>query len=101
MFLPNALAVSGSSFESPLIEQIKTNCTLVFDNERRSKEITALMKKMLLKGYRVCLWREGLNFKDINEGILSGLTSDQIRIIIDEDAVQGTAGLVKFALWKK
>ena len=40
LFLPNCLAVSGSSFDMPTIKRILPNATLVMDNEPRIREIT-------------------------------------------------------------
>ena len=101
LFLPNALAVSGSSFESPFVEGLKTNATLVFDNEPRSPQICKLIHRMLVKGFRVCLWNANITFKDINEGILAGFTADEIVDIIERSSVKGVAGLARFSLWKK
>ena len=101
LFLPNALAVSGSSFESPFVEGLKTNATLVFDNEPRSPQICKLIHRMLVKGFRVCLWNANITFKDINEGILAGFTTDEIVDIIERSSVKGVAGLARFSLWKK
>ncbi len=101
LFLPNSLACSGSSFDSPLIEQIKTNCTIVYDNEPRNPQICAQIKKMLQRKYKVCLWEEGLPFKDINEAILTGYSQSDILELINRNTVSGLPGLVKFAQWKK
>lgn len=101
LFLPNALAVSGSSFESSYVEGLKATATLVFDNEPRSPQICKLIRRMLTKGFRVCLWNSNVSFKDINEGILSGFTTEEIVSIIEESSVKGVAGLAKFSLWKK
>lgn len=101
LFLPNALAVSGSSFECSFVEGLKANATLVFDNEPRSPQICKLIQRMLTKGFRVCLWNANVTFKDINEGILSGLTAEEILDIIEASSVRGVAGLARFSLWKK
>ena len=101
LFLPNALAVSGSTFESPFVEKLKTNATLVFDNEPRSPQICKLIHRMLTKGFRVCLWNATVTFKDINEGILAGFTPEEIVDIIERSSVKGVAGLARFSLWKK
>lgn len=101
LFLPNALAVSGSSFDTPFVEGLKANATIVFDNEPRSPQICKLVRRMLTRGFRVCLWDENISFKDVNEGILSGLTSEEIVDIIERSSVKGLVGLTRFAHWKK
>lgn len=101
MFLPNALAVGGSSYDDPLLEQIKPNVIIVPDNERRNHEVANNIRKMVERGFKVCLWRDGLSFKDINEAILSGYSPEDIVRIIKEDTVHGTVAKVKFKMWTR
>lgn len=101
LFLPNCLAVSGSSYHDSIVEQLKTNIIIVPDNERRNANVTKQIGSMIERGYKVCLWPEGLNFKDINEAIQKGWTSDQLVDIINNHVVQGLSGIIKFKLWKR
>lgn len=66
LFLPNALAVSGSSFDSPTVKRILTNATIISDNEPRHKNIVAIMEKNIAKGYSIVIWPERIREKDIN-----------------------------------
>ena len=101
LFLPNAIAVSGSSFNSPTIEKLKSNATIVYDNEPRSKQLTKLIDKTIEDGYSVCLWPETVNGKDVNEMIQNGLTQEEIVRIIDENTVKGPLAQLRFASWKR
>lgn len=101
LFLPNALAVGGSSYDDPILERIKPNVIIVPDNERRNREVANNIRKMVERGFKVCLWRDGLEFKDINEAILNGYTTEDLVSIIKEDTVQGTVAKVKFKLWTR
>lgn len=101
MFLDNAIAVSGASYDSPILESIKPNLTIVGDNERRNPEVCGNIEKLLSRGFKVVLWRKGLPFKDINEAILKGYTKDDIMSIIKEDTVSGASGLIKYKVWKR
>jgi len=101
MFLDNAIAISGSSYDNPIVESLKDNIVIVGDNERRNEQVCTLIQKMLKRGFRCVLWRDGLPFKDINEAILKGYSKEDIQKIIDEDTVSGSVGLIKFQLWKK
>lgn len=101
LFIPNSLAVSGSSFNSIAIEKLKTNATVVYDNEPRSKELTKLIKKTIDQGFSVCLWPDTVVEKDINEMILSGKTSKEIIEVIDSNTYSGTEALLRFAMWRK
>lgn len=101
LFLPNCLAVAGSNYDCALIEGLKSRITIVPDNERRNKEVCKLIWKMIKRGFRVCLWRENLPFKDINEAILAGYSSEELVRIINEDSYQGMEAEIRFKFWSK
>jgi transcription elongation factor Elf1 len=101
LFIPNAIAVSGSSFDTPAIESLKTNATIVYDNEPRSPELTKLIKKTIDNGFSVCLWPETIVEKDINEMVMSGMTPTEIVDIINENTYDGAVAQLRFASWKK
>ena len=72
LFLPNAIAVSGSSFDTPTIRRLLANATIVMDNEPRNKEIVKQLEKYIELGYSVCMFPDTVTQKDINEMILHG-----------------------------
>lgn len=101
LFIPNAIAVSGSSFNTPTIESLKTNATVVFDREPRSPELTKLISKSIESGYNVCLLPETMPGKDINDYILNGMTSDEIVKSIDDHTYAGLEAKLEFNKWKR
>ncbi len=101
LFLPNAIAVSGASFDTPTIKSLMTNAVIVMDNEPRSKEITKQLEKYIDVGYSVCMFPETVVEKDINEMILSGKTVDEILHLINTNTVSGVEAKLKFASWRK
>jgi transcription elongation factor Elf1 len=101
LFIPNCLAVSGSSFDMPTIRSILPNATLVMDNEPRSKEITKLLDKNIKAGYNVCMFPEHIEQKDINEMILAGMTSEEIINTINTNTFNGIEAKLRFSTWKK
>jgi transcription elongation factor Elf1 len=101
LFIPNAIAVSGSSFGSPTVEALKTNATVVYDNEPRSKDLTKLIKKTIDQGFSVCLWPEAVAEKDVNEMVMAGKTQEEILSIIDENTYNGAEAKLRFATWRK
>ena len=101
LFLPNCLAVSGSSFDLPTIRSILPNATLVMDNEPRSKEITKLLEKNIQAGYNVCMFPEHIEQKDINEMILSGRSQNEIIETINTNTFKGIEAKLRFSTWKK
>lgn len=101
LFIPNAVAVSGSSFNTPSVQALKTNCTVVYDNEPRSKDLTKLIKKTIDQGFSVCLWPDTVEEKDINEMIMAGKTPEEILDIIDTNTYNGVEAQLRYATWRK
>lgn len=101
IFLPNSVAVGGASFDIPFTQSIKSNVTLVMDNEPRNKEIVKQISKYIDEGYAVCLWPDSIIQKDINEMILAGMSINRIIECINTNTFQGIEARLKFSQWKK
>lgn len=101
LFLPNCLAVSGASFDTPTVRQIMTNCTVVMDNEPRNKEIVKQMKKYIELGYSVCMYPDTVAEKDINDMVLAGRTPEQILELINTNTFSGMEAQLRFTNWSK
>lgn len=100
LFLPNAIAVSGSSFDTPTLRSIKSNLVIVGDNEPRSREIVKILKKNIIMGYSVCMLPHSVKQKDINEMILDGIDIESIVDLINENTFHGLAAMARFEYWK-
>lgn len=102
LFLPNSIAVSGSSFDTPTIRQLLTNATIVMDNEPRNKEIVKQLEKYIEIGYSVCMFPPSVQQKDINEMILhSGMTPEEIVDLINTNTYTGMEAKLQFIHWRK
>lgn len=101
LLLPNAIAVSGSSFDTPFVQGIKTNCVLVPDNEPRNKDIAKLYRKYILAGYRVCMLPETFEYKDINEAYSAGMSPEEISKLILDNTYEGFTAELQFSTWCK
>ncbi len=101
LFLPNAIAVSGASFDTPTIRQLLTNATIIMDNEPRNKDIVKQLAKYIDLGYNIVLYPDTIKEKDINEMILSGMTSDEILRMINTNTFSGIEAKLKFSTWRK
>jgi hypothetical protein len=102
LFLPNAIAVSGTSFgKLEDLHFINQNLTIVFDNEKRNKEVVKLMKKYIDKGYQVCIWPCENNIKDINQMVLDGMSADDVLYTIKNNSYVGLMADLKFTEWRK
>lgn len=101
LFLPNAIAVSGSSFNTPTIETLQTNATVIYDNEPRSPELCKLISRTIEKGFTICLWPDDVMEKDINEMVKAGRTVEEVLDIINNNTFQGIVAKLKFSAWRK
>lgn len=102
LFLPNAIAVSGSSFDTPTIRQLLANATIVMDNEPRNKEIVKQLEKYIELGYSVCMFPSTIQQKDINEMVLhGGMTPDEIIDLINTNTYTGMEAKLNFSTWRK
>lgn len=101
LFLPNAIAVSGSNFDMYTLRTIMTNAVIVPDNERRHKDVVKIIQKNIDLGYKVVLWPDNIYEKDINEMIMSGKTTEDLVNIIKDNTFSGIEANLRFANWRK
>lgn len=103
LFLPNSIASAGSELTTqiPLTNLPKDNIVVVYDNEPRNKEIVKKIEKAVSSGYRVCIWPVDLELKDINDMILAGMTSEEVKDMIDRCTYSGPKALLHLALWRR
>jgi transcription elongation factor Elf1 len=101
LFLPNAIAVSGASFDTPTIKSLLTNAVIVMDNEPRNKEIVKQMGKYIEEGYNVCMFPDFVMEKDINEMILHGKTSEEILELINTNTFSNLEAKLRYGTWRK
>jgi len=102
LFLPNAIAVSGASFDTPTVRQLLTNATIVMDNEPRNKDIVKQLDKYIDLGYNVCMLPETVMQKDINDMVLHGkMTTDEIVKLINTFTFSGIGAKLRFATWRR
>jgi transcription elongation factor Elf1 len=102
LFLPNAIAVSGSSFDTPTIRKLLTNATIVMDNEPRNKDIVKQLEKYIDLGYSVCMYPDTVTQKDINDMILYGeMSPAEIIELINTNTYTGMEAKLKFINWRK
>lgn len=98
LFLQNCVAVAQSDLRIP---QFKDKAVLIPDNEPRNREICRQVEKCIDEGYRVVLWPQGIEEKDINDMILSGKTPAEIQMIIHSNTHSGLQAKTVFNNWKR
>ena len=96
LFLDNCIAVAGAD-----VPNLDCDFTVVFDNEPRNKELLKQVEKTINRGHKICLWPEGMEYKDINDMILGGYTKEEIQDLIKHNTYQGTAATLWFTKWRK
>ena len=87
MFLPNCLAVAGGDLQSIKID--KKQCVLIFDNEPRNIHTVKKLMNAIDDGWSVVIWSKDKKFKDINDLIMSGLSTDEILEMINKTTMNG------------
>ena len=100
LFIDNSIAAAGSAFNKVGSLGL-TYFTVIFDNQPRNREICKLIYNQIKSGNRVCLWPADIREKDINDMILSGLTKDNIKYIIDNNTYEGLEAELEFTAWRK
>ena len=75
--------------------------TIIFDNERRNRELLKQIEKTIDNGYKVVLWPDDIKEKDINDMILSGKTKQEIKLTIEENTYQGNMAKMRLTTWRK
>lgn len=98
LFVDNSIAVAQSDLRVP---DYKDKAILVPDNEPRNREVCKQIKRCIDDGYRVCLWPSSIEEKDVNDMVLSGMTSTEIREVIHSNTHHGLEALTVFTSWKR
>mgnify|MGYP001153166079 CR=1 FL=1 len=103
LFIENSLASCGGSVQSNL-EQLdipRDNFVIVYDNEPRNRHTIKKMEYAIDAGYNVCIWPDGLKPKDVNDMVLSGITSPDIKKIISKNTHSGLSATLELNAWRK
>ena len=101
MFLENAVATADATLTNASKYIDKSKLVLVYDNEPRNKDICRHMEKAIEEHYRIVIWPEMIEEKDVNEMVLSGFSPDEIQDIISNNTFQNLRAKIEFINWKK
>jgi len=100
MFLSNSIAMVGADIDLTSFSS-DANFIYVYDNERRNEHIVRRIEKVIDLGHSVVIWPNDLTEKDINDLILSGMSSFDIQKIIKDNTFKGLQAKVKLTEWKR
>jgi len=100
MFLPNCIAMAGSSARISEVFPNKDKCDIVviYDNEPKNAEIVNMIDKRINEGYNVVIWPGHIEPKDINDMVLSGLDPEQL---VRENTKGGLMAKAALSMWKR
>lgn len=101
LFLPNSVAMVGAGGVKMHPKIAESDVVVALDNEPRNREIVSLMERFIENGMRVCVWKDGMYQKDINDMVLSGLKVQDIVDTINGHACVGMEAKLKLNFWKK
>jgi transcription elongation factor Elf1 len=101
MFIDNAIAMIGADGGAYINSKKKQDIVLVFDNEPKSSMIQKKLSRLIDEGFSVCIWPNYLQYKDINDMILSGMTKVEILNIINVNTFQDLNAKMKLVEWSK
>mgnify|MGYP003526494410 CR=1 FL=1 len=96
MFLPNSIAAAGGNLTATigLTKIPRRNIVVVYDNEPRNKHIVKQNRTAIEQGFKVVIWPEGLEYKDINQMVLANYAPELILKIIQENTFSGMEALL-------
>jgi hypothetical protein len=102
LFLPNAIAVGGTGFNKlDELKLNKANLTVIVDNQPRNSEVCKVYNKLVSGGYKIFIWPDYTNAKDINDLVNLGIAGSELRNLIDSHTYSGLTAQMKFNQWKK
>ena len=95
-FLRNSIAMCGA--DGDVGKWGVSTPVWVYDNEPRSKEITARISSTISKGDSVVIWPSNIHEKDINDMVLAG---HDVQSIVESNIYNGLEANLKFTNWKR
>lgn len=99
MFINNAIAMVGADIDKMfLISNFNVDFVIVYDNEKRNKQIVERMEKAIDLKLSIVIWPSNVNEKDINDMVLSGL---DVNSMLKSNRYSGLEAKAKLISWKR
>jgi ssDNA-binding Zn-finger/Zn-ribbon topoisomerase 1 len=99
MFIENAIAMVGADFDKMFfITNFESEFIMVYDNEKRNKQIVERMGKAIEWKFPIVIWPSDVQEKDINDMVLSGL---DVQNMLECNTYRGLEAKVKLTNWKR
>lgn len=103
MFIDNSIATAGSDMVSTLMELpvARENLIICYDNEKHSKETVAKINKAIDHNYKVVIYPDSFEYKDINEAILAGMNSSELNHILDHNIYSDLSARLRLSQYQR
>ena len=99
MFIDNSIAMVGADIDKSFFtKNCNTNFVMVYDNEKRNKQIVDRMEKAINTQFPIVIWPDTIREKDINDMFLTGLN---VQNVIKSNVYSGLHAKTKLTSWKK
>lgn len=99
MFIDNAIAMVGADIDKAFfVSNYETNFVIIYDNEKRNKQIIDRIEKIIDLNFHVIIWPSNLPEKDINDMVLSG---HDVEKVLESNTYSGLEAKVKLSNWKR
>jgi transcription elongation factor Elf1 len=95
-FISNSIAMCGA--DADISKWGISNAVWIYDNEPRNREILSRIERTIDAGEKVVIWPSGIDDKDINDMVMSGL---DVQSVIESNTYSGLEAKLKFTTWKK
>lgn len=101
LFVPNCIAMAGADID-PERFMSKENAIFVYDNEPRNREIVRKIEDKIERGYRVVVFPEKVQAKDINQMILDGeFELEELSGMLYRNTFSGIDAGLRLIEWKR
>lgn len=99
MFLDNAIAMVGADIDYMFfISNFQTDFVMIYDNEKRNKQIVERIGKAIDLHFPVVIWPSDVLEKDINEMTIAGR---DVQKMIESNTYSGLKAKAKLISWKR
>ena len=102
LFLPNCVAMAGADVDPERFMRDPKKAIFVYDNEPRNKVIVFKMEERIDQGYRIVIFPDGVESKDINDMILKKeFELEEISGMLYRNTVSGLEARLRMMEWKR
>lgn len=101
MFVPNSIATGGGVVQAKLGPLDLKRPVVVYDNDRRNREVVRNVERAIDTGYEVVIWPNRFRWKDCNEAIQDGIHPDDLLKTLEQNTFSGPRAKLALSSWKR